>query len=67
MRQTEFRREGLMDNPETDSTEVSWTDITWVEFEGREVTMSDLVVLGEDYTCSATDLRSEESAKVKQG
>jgi len=56
-----------MDNPETDSTEVSWTDITWVEFEGREVTMSDLVVLGEDYTCSATDLRSEESAKVKQG
>ncbi len=56
-----------MDDPETDSTEVSWTDMTWVEFEGRDVTMTDVAVLAEDYTCSTTDVKAEEPKKVRQG
>ena len=37
-----------MDNNRTDSAEISWTDMSWNEFEGMDIRAANIPILEED-------------------
>ncbi len=54
-----------MDTPETDSADVTWTDMTWLDFEDSEVRVVDIPIFAEDY--SYQDRRPEDAEVEETG